>query len=344
GEDRGEAEENTPRTRGRGKAGKSTARAMATGSRGIESEFMHEKLALLDDARKSVSERLTHISEQLGEIRSSLAEKEKKISQVEALATKAADLVSEVQPENLAIETKKLEGRLEKLGAKINGQNEIIAALRDELRELKGSVGKFRGVDEILRLSRDVRSNLETMLKIHATVEQHSDRVEGMFIEMQKRTSELNQLKVTIQASAGDLDMLKREFSAARARMMDAATKKELSNMIESISETKQDVINKIGEADAKLKELSGFSSHTTEVEEEINSLSGELSDGLSKLSTIIATVSELTKEMDSIRSAVINIAKSSEANNEFMSRIMNEIHRLQEETKMDARSEGKPS
>lgn len=153
------------------------------------------KVEALDEIRKAYSERFARLSEQIGELRGMIVENEKEIQEIDAKASRASNLVSEIKPEKL-LETIRLEeAKVEALKAKIESNEAIMDKIFEEMKELRSKITLFKGVDELLKLSKEVKEELMVIKKVEANIENHANKFEGIYLQAQKRFIELDKIK-----------------------------------------------------------------------------------------------------------------------------------------------------
>jgi len=169
-----------------------------TGRQDLSVDRLRVKVEALDEIRKSYSERFAKLSEQIGELRSMIVDNEKEIQEINAKASRASDLVAEIKPEKL-LETLRLEeAKVEALKAKIESNEAVIDKVFAELKDIRSKIALFKGVDELLKLSREVKDELMTIRKVEANIEKHANKFEGVYVQAQKRFGELDKAETLL--------------------------------------------------------------------------------------------------------------------------------------------------
>lgn len=181
------------------------------------------------ELRQIFSEKFTRIDEEIGELRTMLIDREKEMKNLEITATKAADLVGEVQPEKLMIEVKRMDAKVEALKGKLESHEQINDTLMEELKEVRNNIRTFRGVKEIEKMTKDLLEDQTVLRKIEATVEQHSDKVESMFMEMNKRYEEIKRLKDMAENLSTSFSKVNAEVGDFKIKFQNLASKDEFN-------------------------------------------------------------------------------------------------------------------
>lgn len=148
-----------------------------------------------NELRQMFSEKFSRIDEEIGELRTMLIDRERDMQSLEIKATKAVDLVSEVQPEKLMIEVKRQDVKNESLRSKLETFEQLNDSIMQELKNVRNSIRTFRGVKEIEKMTKEVLDYDVVIKKIHAEIEQDSDKVETIFLEFNKKFEEFRHFK-----------------------------------------------------------------------------------------------------------------------------------------------------
>jgi len=172
------------------------------------------------EIRTVLNERINHMTEQIGEIRSMLMEKDRDIQQLEAKALKAIDLVDSVKPDKLLSELKKEDAKIEALKANIESNDLMMKKIMEELADVRSKMSLFKGTEQIIKMEDETKTELIDIKKVEATISRHADKVETMFMEMQKRFKDLETFKDRLNSAeygvkqvTGDMDTLKIQVS-----------------------------------------------------------------------------------------------------------------------------------
>lgn len=222
-----------------------------------EVDRMKAGIEAFAEVRKSFTERFSRVSEQIGELRSMILERDKSIQEIELKAIKAYDLVASVQPEKIMTQVQKQDAKAEALKANLEGNEAIMDRVMEELKNVKKKVEFFRGVEEIVKLSEEVKRELIEIKKIESRISLHADKVDTIYAEMRKKfqfieeaESKLNELKVGSDQNAKDVNFLK-------DRIGGLASKEEVERLVSKVQRY----------IDA-LKEIQKKSSLTRDIEE----------------------------------------------------------------------------
>jgi hypothetical protein len=209
------------------------------------------------EVRKSFAERFSRISEQIGELRGMILERDKSMQEIELKAIKAYDLVEAVQPDKIMTLVQKQDAKSEALKANLEGNESIMDRVMEELKTVKQKIEFFRGVEEIVKLSEEVKKELIEIKKIESKISINTDKVETLYSEMRKKfqfvdevESKLTELSVGTVQNTKDVGFLK-------DRIKGLADKEEVDALVHKVQRY----------VDA-LKEIQKKSSLTKDIEE----------------------------------------------------------------------------
>jgi hypothetical protein len=168
------------------------------------------------EVRKSFSETFSRINEQIGELRSMILERDKSIQEIELKAVKAYDLVDSVHPEKISAMVQKEDAKIDALKANLEGNEAIMSRVMEELKEMRKKITFFRGVEEIVKLSEDVKKELIEIKKVESKININTDKVDTIYSEMRTKfkdvdsfDSSLKEMKVTTEQHSKDVEFIK---------------------------------------------------------------------------------------------------------------------------------------
>ncbi|HII71545.1 TPA: hypothetical protein HA265_02210 [Candidatus Woesearchaeota archaeon] len=221
---------------------------------------INAQLESFKEIRKANSERFATINEQIGEIRGQLMDTNRNMGVLEVKTTKAADLVESVHPDRLMIQVQRSDGKVEALRGLIESKDAMIQNIMEQLKTMRNQMKVFKGIEEVIKLSEGVKTEVMNMKKLTAQVEQHSDRVENVFVESQKTFKEFNELlgQVSVlKSQLKDIGEKADKLEVKQAKFLETKAFEKRMNDVEKISKRMKDIAD---QADKRLKELnSGF-------------------------------------------------------------------------------------
>ncbi len=212
------------------------------GSLDAEIEKLGTQISALREVLQAQQERFERQSEEIGELRSALAEREKHKREIEAKAMKASDLVEEGQPENLMSEQKKTEAKIDAIKAKIESGDAISNSIIEELKKLKGAVSVFRGIEEVIKLNKEIQNELKDAKKVGATVEKHADRVEAIYSSFESNFELFEKIKEEIKNVSDACAPLKKDVEKNAVAIKDIPKKDEFYALKADVRKTLDEI------------------------------------------------------------------------------------------------------
>ena len=226
------------------------------GQMSVQIEKLNASVEAFAEVRKSFGERFNRVSEQIGELRAMILDRDKSIQNIELKAIKASDLVETVQPEKIMTDVQKQEAKIEALKANLEGNESIMGRVMDELKEVKKKVEFFRGVEEIVKLSEETKSELIEIKKNKSKIAINTDKVETIYAEIRKKFQQIELFNSQLQELKAQGEQNQKDVQNIKDKIIDLATKNELEKLI-----------NKVQRYVDALKDLEKKSSMTKDID-----------------------------------------------------------------------------
>lgn len=212
-------------------------RPAISGNIEVELTKIKSQLEALNEVRKANAEQFTRISEQIGELRGALMDANKAISVIEVASTKAIDLVNSVQPDKLMIEVRKTDGKVEALRANIEANESIMRDIMKELKDMRAQMGFYKGVDQVIKMNNEIKQELIEIKKTEGLVGKHADRVETIFIEVEKKFYDFEKFNEAVKELDRAFKRISADFDKMRVNIEEKADKKELVKLVDKFSD-----------------------------------------------------------------------------------------------------------
>lgn len=203
----------------------------------IELTKIKSQLEALNEVRKANSEQFTRLSEQIGELRGTLMDSNKAISVIEVESTRAIDLVNSVQPDKLMIEVRKTDSKTEALRANIEANETIMRDLLRELKEMRGQMNFYKGVDQVVKMNNEIKQELIDIKKSEGTIGKHADRVETIFVEVEKKFYDFEKFNEAVKELDRSFKKISSDFDKMRVSLEEKADKKEFVKLVDKFSD-----------------------------------------------------------------------------------------------------------
>lgn len=264
---------------------------MNLGSMVAEITKIKATLESFGEIRKANSERFATINEQIGELRGQIMDVNRNMGTLEVKTTKAADLVESVHPDKLMIQVQKSDGKVEALRGLIESKDAMIQNIMEQLKSMRNQMKVFKGIEEVLKLNEDVKTEVMNIKKMTALVERHADRVENIFVESQRTFKEFNDMlgqisimKSQLKETSDKADKLE----VKSAKYIETGKFESRMNEIEKLAKRMKELSD---ESEKNLKSLkNGFSELKGE-------LSGAFDDRIERAETMSNALARLLKE-----------------------------------------------
>lgn len=208
-------------------------------SASVEADLIRIKAQVdsFGELRKVFGERFSRVNEMIGELRGMIIETNKDLQQIQLKSAKAVDLVDAVQPDKLMIDMRKQDVKTEVLRANLESNEARMDTILKELKDIRGQVNAFRGIEDIVKLSEDVKDELIEIRKVKSSAERHSDKIESIFIDFQKRVRGLTEMEGAVNDNTKNLEKSMKDFDDLKVKVIEKAQKKEVEKLITTSKE-----------------------------------------------------------------------------------------------------------
>ncbi len=221
-----------------GKAAPEKAAApAATASMGAEITRMKAQLEAVGEMRKAMNERFSQISTQIGELRGMVLESGKAMQKVELSTTKAVGLVESIEPDKFFVIIHKQNAKIDALKANIESKEAMLQTVMSELKGMRKEMKVFRGLDQVIKMTDEVKAELTNIRKVKATAERHADKVETFFSEIQKQVRSFGEFESGLKELKDGLSKLTKSIDQMNIRILKKANKKELEALTTNFKE-----------------------------------------------------------------------------------------------------------
>jgi len=225
----------------------------------LEAELIKitSRLEAFGEVRKSNSERFSRISEQIGELRGMIVDTNKTMTNVEVASTKAVDLVNAVHPDQLMVAVRKSEGKVESLKANIEANESMMRDILEQLKGMRKSMSFYKGTEQVVKLNQEVKEELFNVKKMQSIIGSHADRVNTIFLEVEKRFSEFNKFGDTVKDLGRSFEKLASDFDRLRVTVDKKEEKAEFVSLLNKFNKFEKHTSNILKLLDVKVKMMN---------------------------------------------------------------------------------------
>ncbi len=220
-------------------------------------EKLGAQIEALNELRKVNEERFSRLNEQIGEIRDNLFQKEKDIKDIEIKAVRAHDLVESVQPQQLGGMVQKEDAKIESLRAGVEGSRALLDNVVEDLKDIRRRIEMFRGVEQVIKLSQDVKNDLIGVEKVRVDAERHADKVSGIFTEVERRFKDFADLKNRIGDIESSFKSVLKEFDEMRTKVSEIVSSEQLNRLKDEIHSENSSIILNLNKLKSEFEQLN---------------------------------------------------------------------------------------
>jgi len=225
------------------------------------------------EIRQLNEQRFQRMSEEIGDLRRSGIDMERGMSRMRIESTRAVDLVGSVQPEKLRMDLEKGDARVTKLEAKQRADEELMSHIADEIKNLKVETAAFRGTEAVIQLNEEVKQELANVKRVELSVKKHADKVEEIFVNMQKRFNEFLKMSEKFDSLERSFNRFMKDASKIKVQFDDLVTKEDISKIR--------------GEFEADVNSIKNLASDIKERKRELDSMISSANSSLARLDSL---------------------------------------------------------
>lgn len=199
--------------------------------------------------RETIDLRFSSMSEKIGEIRSMVVSQEKENAELKKEIEKTITMVQQTQPDVLYTEFKKKEAEMSVLKDRIASLEQMVNTVLKDLRGLRKTVTGFRGIEGLMKVSKEVKDELRTVQKNKAEMEKYANKVASIFVEVQKRFKDIARLSAKVDSYEERLRSFMKEMSTMEVKISEMASKMELGEVtvnMEKMNEKMKEIENQL--------------------------------------------------------------------------------------------------
>ncbi|OYT42504.1 MAG: hypothetical protein B6U86_00145 [Candidatus Altiarchaeales archaeon ex4484_43] len=262
-----------------------TAPSMEQPSRmGMEIQKLWAQVKTLREMMRMNDERFQRLSEGIGDVRQRSLALERNLSSLEMETRKAIDLVNAVQPQKLMGEVKKEDIKVMKLESRQESFKKFLDTLKEEVKGIKSSISAFRGTEAVIKLNNEVRRDLKNMKRIQAVVSRDSEKVEDIFVQVQKRYSRFLELSDEFKSLEKRFDEVMKKANHFMIESRDFVKKEDIESRLRSIVKLKDEFRKRREEFDREMNEIKSVIPRVERLEKTLENRVVEIDDAISRL------------------------------------------------------------
>ena len=93
----------------------------------------------------------------------------------------------------------------------------------------------FRGVEEIIKLSEEIKKELIGIKKIEGTINIQTDKVQNIYSEMRKKIQDLDNFTSQLQESKANIEQNSKDVDYLKTKIINFAEKEELDKILDKV-------------------------------------------------------------------------------------------------------------
>jgi predicted nuclease with TOPRIM domain len=201
----------------------------------VDLEKLKSFVEATKEERSSSDERFQRTAEEVGELRTSLNEMEGKFSEVEMKVQELAGITRNLNPQSIKAMFEKMEDQIKIYQSTIDKLDDMMAAVARRVNEMEGNLKQIGSLENIAKFSKEITGKVLDVDTKQRNVQRTSDRLDGVFAELNKRLEEF----MLYKAKQDTIDQLTQELMRGmdeiNTRLSGYAEKSDLNLMKDTI-------------------------------------------------------------------------------------------------------------
>ena len=144
-------------------------------------------------------------------------------------------LVESIKPDKFMMDLERQNVKIEALKANLEGNEAILDQVMEELKETRRKISFFRGIEEIIKLSEEIKKGLIGIKKIEGTINIQTDKVQTIYSEMRKKIQDLDTFNSQLQESKANIEQNSKDLDILKTKIINFAEKEEVDKILEKV-------------------------------------------------------------------------------------------------------------
>ncbi|MEM2674409.1 MAG: hypothetical protein QXW77_02080, partial [Candidatus Hadarchaeales archaeon] len=206
---------------------------------------LEARLAAVAGLRETYDARFTLLTEKIGELRSMIIAQAKESADARVKAEKSLASLEGIKPEEFKAYLMRRDAELEGIKTRLTTFEDMVKSLREEMKEYRQTLAQFKGLEAVLGMSDEARSNIIRIQQLRDQVEVASDKVMTAFMEFQRRLKDVTNLSMRVSRLEDTLKPLQKtvgELEVALKNLAPKADLDKLSGELQALKEMGQEI------------------------------------------------------------------------------------------------------
>lgn len=192
---------------------------------------LEAKLAAVAGLRETYDARFTLLTEKVGELRSMIIAQAKESADARVKAEKSLASLEGIKPEEFKAYLMRRDAELEGVKTRLTTFEDMVKSLREEMKEYRQTLAQFKGLETVLGMSDEARSNIIRIQQLRDQVEVASDKVMTAFMEFQRRFKDVTNLSVRVSKLEDAIKPLQKTVGGLEVVTRNLVSKAELDKL-----------------------------------------------------------------------------------------------------------------
>ncbi len=223
---------------------------------------LEARVTALAGLREAYDARFTLITEKIGELRSMIIAQAKESADAKVKAEKALTSLEGIKPDEFKSYLMRRDAEIEGIKTRLSTFEDMVNSLRKEMKEYRETLAKFKGLETVIGMSDEARSNILRIQQIRDQVEVAADKVMTAFMEFQRRFKEVTNLEVRLSRLEDTIKPLQKAVGELEVSMKGLVSRADFDKLVGEIQHFRalaEDIKNYHREVSAEKSVIDGL-------------------------------------------------------------------------------------
>ena len=113
-----------------------------------------------------------------------------------------------------------------------------------EMKKMRDKMSFYKGLEQVIALNEEIKQELATIKRVEAVVERHADKVETVFIEVEKKFAEFDKFNDTVKDVDKSFKKLQSDFEKIRVRIEMKLERKDFLDLLDKFNDFEKHTTN----------------------------------------------------------------------------------------------------
>ncbi len=314
-----------------------------------EVKKLEAQIESLKEQQGALKDKNERISEKIGALRENLKETQEDAEEAFSTSEKAAELVEEVEPQEINKKLSQMEAQHKDLHNRLNQAEEKREDLRNRLRETRSKLDEIGSIETVKQLKDDADEMLKTSQKLSEEAEANANRVEEIFHELQEKSSKIQEIDEEQEEIRSRLNDTSQRVDSLEVKYEGLPSQDQFQDIKDDYQDTVNELEQVIPAVEQAFKDIENIEESKLITEEELQEMrrkmenstvsTGRFKELRNTVETLQGNVDKLTaslKDVNEKKLDELDVGERLSLLDENIAQLEERVERVETEEKVD--------